>query len=114
MYTTCHAMLSEVGEELCISLSRAGCGHLACCHSVKCTVVVLNIFWPKLAKEVLVTVVLIRYCSKWRLCPYGTALALSWAGAATSIIFVPTNMCLLRQTYFCCNKTFVTTNIILL
>ena len=63
MYIACHAVLSEVGEELHISLSRAGCGHQASCHSVNCTVVVLNILWPKLAKEVLVTVVLIRYCS---------------------------------------------------
>ena len=63
MHITCHAVLSEVGEELHISLSRAGCGHQACCHSVNCTVVVLSILWPKLAKEVLVTVVLIRYCS---------------------------------------------------
>ena len=60
------------------------------------------------------------------------ALDLGWkvsmAGAATSIIFVATNMCLSQQhvsccnksmlvvtfvtvKYFCCNKSFVTTNI---
>ena len=55
------------------------------------------------------------------------ALKLSLVGAATSIIFVATNTCLLKQnmsfattkacllwqTYFCHDKTFVTTNIIL-